>query len=96
MANDPRASATLDDVVEVLQGLGHILMAISANLEYIVDEIRVMMRKRTPEERERVRLLLEESRAARENFVQIVERVDARRRARASEGRLRRLLRRFA
>jgi hypothetical protein len=37
---DLRRPATLDDVVEVLQGMGRMLMAISANVQVIVTEIK--------------------------------------------------------
>jgi hypothetical protein len=56
------------------------------------------MRKRTPEERERHRRLLEQSEAARRNMQEIIDRVEARRQAELERrarrwSRMRRLLR---
>ena len=54
------------------------------------------MRKRTPEDRERLRRLIEESEAARANMQAILDRIAARRRAEQERREVRRgLIRRF-
>jgi len=70
---DPR----LDDVVELLNGLGTLLMEIDSKLERIA-HAGGRVNDRTPEDREEFRKLIERGRVARKQMQETIDRVRAR------------------
>ena len=88
-----RERATLDDVVELLAGLGRMLMELGAKLDDII-ELLERLEDPDPEDRDRYRRRREQSEAARQQMQEIMDRLEARmaeRRAAQERGFLRRL-----